>query len=351
MTKAVRMAAWVPAMTTGWTRVTLRVLLTLPLVLALLWAAAAIWFDGPASRWGAGALAAAFVLICLAMLLALRPYWLALVAVSAAFGVVLGWWLAISPSNDRDWQPEVARTASATFTGNRLTVHNLRNFDYRSETDFSARWETRSYDLDHLRGVDLFICFWGPTAIAHTIASWEFADGPPLAISIETRKEKGETYSAVRGFFRQFEVYYVVADERDVVRLRTNHRGEQVYLFRIRMPVERARALLLDYLAELNQLVRHPRWYNALTHNCTTGIRYHLKHLGVGQRLDWRILANGRLDELLYARGSLDTRLPLSELRRRGAITDRAREADQDPLFSARIRAGVPNPRLSPEGR
>jgi hypothetical protein len=337
-------------MTTGWTRVTLRVLLSLPLVVAVTWAAAAIWFDGPGNRWAAGAIAAVFALICLALLLGLRPYWLALVAVLVAFCVVLGWWLTIPPHNDRDWLPDVARTATAVVEGNRVTVHNLRNFDYRSETDFTARWETRSYDLDQLLGVDLFICFWGPTAIAHTIASWEFADGPPLAISIETRKEKGETYSAVRGFFRQFEVYYVVADERDVVRLRTNHRGEELHLFRIRMSVQQARALLLEYLAELNLLARRPRWYNALTHNCTTGIRYHLKHLGVGQRLDWRILANGRLDELLYARGSVDTRLPLAELRRRSAITDRARAADQDPLFSDRIREGVPDPRLPAAG-
>jgi hypothetical protein len=336
-------------MTTSWTRVTLRVLLTLPMVVAVTWAAAAVWFDGPANGWAAGTLMASLVLICLAMLLWLRPYWLALLAVSAAFGGVLGWWLAIPPSNDRDWLADVAGTATAEIKGNRVTVHNLRNFAYRSEADFTERWESRSYNLDRLRGFDLFLCFWGPTAIAHTIASWEFADGPPLAISIETRKEKGETYSAVRGFFRQFEVYYVVADERDVVRLRTNHRGEQVYLFRIRASVEHARALLLDYLAELNLLARRPRWYNALTHNCTTGIRYHLKHLGVGQRLDWRILANGRLDELLYARGSIDTRLPLAELRRRGAITARAREADQDPLFSTRIREGVPIPRLPAE--
>jgi hypothetical protein len=335
----------------GWTRLTVWLLPTLLLLLAVVWAAAAIWFDGPASRWAAGALAAAFALVCLGMLLWLRPHWLAMVAVLVAFGIVLGWWLTIPPRNDRDWLPDVARTATVEMKGNRVTVSNLRNFDYRSETDFTARWETRSYDLDQLLGVDLFICFWGPTAIAHTIASWEFADGPPLAISIETRKEKGETYSALRGFFRQFELYYVVADERDVVRLRTNYRGEQLYLYRIRMPVEQARGLLLDYLAEVDRLARRPKWYNALTHNCTTGIRYHLKHLGVGQRLDWRILANGRLDELLYARSSVDTRLSLAELRRRSEITARARAADQDPLFSARIREGLPNPRSPADGQ
>jgi hypothetical protein len=323
---------------------TARVLLTPPLLLAVAWGAAALWFDGPAVRWQAWWLAAAFAIGCLALLLWLRPYRRAMLVVLAAFVAVLGWWLSIPPSNDRDWLPDVARTATATIEGNRLTVRNVRNFDYRSETDYTEQWESRRYDLDQLRGVDLFLCFWGPTAIAHTIASWEFADGPPLAISIETRKEKGETYSAVRGFFRQFEVYYVVADERDVVRLRTNHRGENLYLYRIRMPVDEARELLFDYLAEVNRLAQHPRWYNALTHNCTTAIHYHLKNLGLSQKLDWRILANGRLDELMYERERIDTSLPLGELRRRGEITVRAQAADRDPHFSVRIREGVANP-------
>jgi hypothetical protein len=327
-------------------RMTARVLLTPLLLLAVAWGAAALWFDGPAVRWQAWWLSAAFAIGSLALLLWLRPYRRAMLVVLAAFVAVLGWWLFIPPSNDRDWLPDVARTATATVEGNRLTVRNVRNFDYRSETDYTERWETRSYDFDQLRGVDLYLCFWGPTAIAHTIASWEFADGPPLAISIETRKEKGESYSAVRGFFRQFEVYYVVADERDVVRLRTNHRGEQLYLYRIRMSADRARELLLDYLAEVNRLAQHPKWYNALTHNCTTAIRYHLKNLGLSQKLDWRIFANGHLAELMYDRGSIDTTLPLEELSRRGEITARAKAADQDPLFSTRIREGVANPRL-----
>jgi len=320
--------------------------MTLLLMVAAGWGAAALWFDGPSARWAAGALSAVFASGCLALLVWLRPYRRALLAVLVAFAAVLGWWLTITPSNDRDWQPDVARTATFSIEGNRLTVHNLRNFDYRSETDFTEHWETRSYDLDQLQGVDLFLCFWGPTAIAHTIASWEFSNGSHLAISIETRKEKGESYSAIRGFFRQFEVYYVVADERDLVRLRTNYRGETVYLYRIRMSAAQARDLLLDYVAEVNGLATHPKWYNALSHNCTTAIRYHLKHLKLAQKFDWRILLNGRVDELMYKRGFLDTRLPLTELRRRSDITARAKAADQDMLFSARIREGVPNPRM-----
>jgi hypothetical protein len=236
----------------------------------------------------------------------------------------------------------VARLAHATIAGDRLTIGNVRNFDYRSETDFIEHWETRSYDLGQLQGADLFLCFWGPTLIAHTIASWEFADGPPLAISIETRKEKGESYSALRGIYRQYELYYVVADERDLIRLRTNFRGERVYLYRIRMDLAGARAVLFDYLKEVNRLAEQPRWYNALINNCTTTIRHHALHVGEGKPWDWRILANGHLDELMYERGTIDTSLPFLEMKLRSEITDKAKDANTDPDFSSRIREGLP---------
>jgi len=252
------------------------------------------------------------------------------------------WWTAIPPSNTRDWTPDVARTARATFDGSRVTIENVRNFNYRSEDDYDQRWETRTYDLDQVTGVDLFMSFWGPTEIAHTIVSWEFAGGQHLAISIETRKEKGESYSALRGFFRQYELYYVVADERDLIGLRTNYRGEQVYLYRIHLPAAQARALLVDYLAEVNQLADHPQWYNALTQNCTTTIRGHVQNIGASGRLDWRMLANGHLDQLLYERGQIDTDLPVDELRARSNITEKAKAAGKSPDFSARIRQDLP---------
>ena len=196
-------------------------------------------------------------------------------------------------------------------------------------------------DLNRIQGLDLFISFWGPTEIAHTIVSWDFDDGQHLAISIETRKEKGESYSALRGFFRQYELYYVVADERDLVGLRTNYRGEQVYLYRIRVPPAQARALLVDYLDEVNSLADHPEWYNALTQNCTTTIRGHTQHIGAAGSFDWRLLANGHRDELLYERGQIDTSLPFAEIKVRSDITDKAKAADDSPDFSAKIRQGL----------
>ncbi len=178
--------------------------------------------------------------------------------------------------------------------------------------------------------------------IAHTIMSWEFADGQHLAISIETRKEAGEEYSAVLGFFRQFELYYVVADERDLVGLRTNHRGEEVYLYRMKTSVSRARALLVNYLETMNRLASAPRWYNALRHNCTTVIRQHAEHVADQKPFNWRIIVNGYIDQLGYERGTVDTSLPFEELRRRSDITEKAKAAGVSPDFSRKIREGLP---------
>jgi len=310
---------------------------------ALGWAGLALWFDGPAARPLAGALTVGFVVVALATLILVRPMRRALGAVLVLWLAVLGWWLLIPARADRDWQPDVARLASADIHGDVVTIHNVRDFDYRSETDFTERWEDRTYDLSRLRGADLFLSFWGPTLIAHTILSWEFDGGKPLAISIETRKERGEEYSALRGFFRQYELYYVVADERDVVRLRTNYRGERVFLYRLRGSPALVRRLLLSYLEQINRLAQTPRWYNALTQNCTTTIRFHAQQAAVRNPLDWRLFANGRADELLYERGDIDTSLPLAALRARSDITATARAADQDARFSDLIRQGIPS--------
>ncbi|MEF8731368.1 MAG: DUF4105 domain-containing protein [Candidatus Accumulibacter meliphilus] len=255
---------------------------------------------------------------------------------------MLGWWLSIAPSNTRDWRPDVARLPTASVDGSLLTIRNVRNFTYRSDQDFSERWETRSYDLDTLVGVDLLISFWGPTLYGHTITSWEFADGGHLAVSIETRKEKGEEYSALKGFFRQYELYYVIADERDVVGLRTNHLGETVQLYRIRASADKGRALLLDYVKAINAIAKQARWYNALTQNCTTTIWHHTRVVGSGPSLDWRLLANGQLVDLAYERGTVNDEFGLDELKRRSDITARARSAGDIEGFSRTIREGLP---------
>lgn len=330
-----------------------RILAVIALMGPILWCSAAVKLDLPANytfpfaQHFAIGLAVLLPTIMLVVLLYLRPFRAALLLNIFLLGVFVIWWLFIPPKNDRQWLADVMRTTTAEINGNRVTIKNLRNFDYRSETDFTENWETRTYDLSALDGIDVFFSFWGPTRISHTIVSWSFSDGKHLAISIETRKEKGEEYSAVRGFFRQFELYYVVADERDVIRLRTNYRRETVYLYQTALSASSARLLLLDYLHELNRLNNKPAWYNALTYNCTTGIRIHAKNTNLAQQLDWRILLNGYADQLAYERGLLDNSLPFAELKKHSEINSNAQAADQDPAFSKRIRDSLPNPRHS----
>jgi hypothetical protein len=324
-------------------RIALAILTAPFVVLAVGWASLALWFDGPSWRPLAGLLAGSFVAAAVALVAFVRPMRRSLALLAVLWFVVLIWWLSVAPSNRRDWEPDVARPATVTREGDLVTIHNVRDFDYSSETDFTERWEDRVYDLARVRGADMFVSYWGPTLIAHTIMSWEFEDGRHLAISIETRKEKGESYSALRGFFRQYELYYVVADERDVVRLRTNYRGEDVFLYRLRGSPEQAGAILESYLEEVDRLSRTPKWYNAFTHNCTTSIRRMVQHAGIHNPWDWRILVNGKGDELMYSRGTIDTSLPFPEMRARSDIAAKAKAADGAPDFSARIREGLPS--------
>ena len=327
-----------------------RILLVLLLSPAVLWGTAALWIDGPASRPLAAALALGFALVSIGTFAVLRPRWRGLAGFALVFAVLLAWWFSIEPRNDRTWEASVARPPRASVDGDIVRLENVRNFHYRSETDFDEVWETRSYDLSKLVGVDMFLSYWGSPWISHTIVSWEFEGGEHLAVSIETRKEAHESYSALLGFFRQFELYYVASDERDIIGVRTNHRGEEVYLYRLNTSLDVAREVLLDYLGEMNRLAEHPRWYNALTHNCTTAIRQHVQQVSPGNPWDWRILVNGRIDQLGYSRGSIDTSLPFEELRRRSQIVEEAKAAGSSPDFSRRIRAGLPGMARTPRG-
>lgn len=321
-----------------------RVLLGLVCAGVLGWIALAMYFDlAPGgSTWLRAGLALLIPAAALVALLRVRRRWWVVVGVAAAFAGVLAAWLAIPPSNTRDWQPDVATLPYAEIRGERLIVHNVRNADYRSETDYTVRLDDRELDLSRLRSLDLFLVYWGSPLIAHTIMSWGFDGDRYLAISIETRKEKGEQYSALRGFFRQYELTFVVADERDVVRLRTNYRGEDVYVYRLDVPPADARLLLVKYLRAVNGLRARPQWYNALTENCTTAIR---RIAGSDTRRSWwswKLFLNGHLDELAYDIGAFDRSLPFSELKAKSRVNDRAKAADADPRFSVRIRDGLP---------
>jgi hypothetical protein len=268
--------------------------------------------------------------------------WKRTASIGGLAALVIALWSCIPASNDRDWQPDVSRLATAEISGSRVTVHNIRNCDYRSDTDFDVRYEDRTYDLDRIRTLDLYVVYWAGPSICHTMLSFGFDDGRTLCLSVEARKEKGEGYSAVKAFFRQFELIYILADERDLIRLRTNFRGEQVYLYRLRTDPAEVRGVFLDTMSRINELQAQPEWYNALTHNCTSNLRDRTAPYARKRLWSWKFVLNGYIDGLAYERGALDQSLPFEELKRRSLINEKAKAAGSDDRFSARIREGLP---------
>jgi len=305
------------------------------------WAAGALYFDLPASAGLRTAAALAWTLGAFGVLAIVRSTRTRLLLVALGFFAILAGWLTIRPRQDREWLSDVSRLPHADIDGTRVTLHDVRAFEYRTESDFTPRWEDRTYHLEKLGGLDVFQCYWGSELMAHPILSFDFGEDGRVCFSIETRKERGEGYSALGGLYRQFELIYLVADERDIVRLRTNFRqGEDVYLYRVTAPLESVRELFLEYVQRIDELHSQPEFYNALTANCTTSIRLQRKPEERAP-FDYRVILNGKADELLYERGLLDHSLPFADLKQRAHINPRARAAGDASDFSARIRAAV----------
>jgi hypothetical protein len=232
----------------------------------------------------------------------------------------------------------------AVIDGDNVRISGFRNFDYRSTEDFDRRYESREVSLAHLASLDLYISYWTPGVVAHTFVSFGFDNAPPVCISIEARPEKGKGFSPVATLFKQFQLIYVVGDERDLVRVRTNYRHEEVYLYPIRISPEKARQLFLVYVARINQLAEHPEFYHLLKNSCTVNIVRYANAIGRTGRFDYRHLLNGLVDRYLYDRGLVDTSIPFAELRRRSHINEAAQAADNAADFSERIRASLPAP-------
>jgi hypothetical protein len=333
-----------PARGPLWKRLLARILLILVLAPFVAWGVLVFVFGSwPAAVEKPLALLYALASAVVLLLMSLRRAWLGF---GALFAVPLVCFFLMRPSNDRNWQPDVALTPYAEINGDKVVLHNVRNCTYASETNFTVRYETRTYDLSRLKSADIMFSDWGLEVIAHTMLSFGFEGGDTLCVSIETRKEVGEAYSALKGFFRQYELIYIAADERDVVGLRTNYReGEDVFLYRVRV-VSRSqiRAAFLDYLSRMNELHDQAEWYNALTDNCmTSGFRILRKHAASGRAdLHWSVVLNGLAAEHAYTTGALDTSLPFDELKRRSRVNERARAAGDAVDFSARIREGMP---------
>jgi hypothetical protein len=313
--------------------------------LVTLWGMGALYYGVPAMPLGS-LLAIAFGLATPMAFLVLPRRRRTLVGFALAWAVLVAWWSIITPSNARDWKPDVAVLPAATIDGERVTLHNVRNFAYRSATEFTPHYDDRTVDLRQLETVDLIASYWAGDAIAHLMLSFGFGETDYVAVSIETRQERTEGYSSLKGFFKQYELIYVVADERDVIGLRTTYRQppEAVYLYRLRGTPAQARRLFLDYARRINVLAAQPEFYNTLTTNCTTTILLHAQASGGQAHYHWKVLLSGYAPEYAYELGRLDTSMPFADLKRHSQINERAREAGAAPDFSQRIRRGLPRP-------
>lgn len=326
-------------------RRTLACILILPaFLLATGWATLALWYQLPAGTIvKSTAIAAWLVFSGLTAWAAWRHRPLrGSIAYLLGLALLIIWWQTLTPSNQRDWADDVAETTTVTQEGSIATISHVRNFDWRSPTDYTAHWESRQYDLDQLRSVDMLLSYWTHPAIAHTLVSFGFEDCRFLVFSVEIRKERHERFSEIGGFFKQFETSIIAADERDIVRLRTNIRGEDVYLYRIDMSQDAMRQLFLAYAEEANLLAKEPRYYHSIIANCTTIVYHMVRQIIPGLPMDYRLLLSGYLPEYIYSIGGLDSTQPLETLRQQGRITDRALSADSDPDFSQVIRRTIP---------
>jgi hypothetical protein len=318
------------------------------LALGLLWLVSAVLLTGTGAGGVSGARYGIAVLLAGAVALALwrtsGPIALGVLATLCA--AVFAWTRTVQPSLTRDWAPDLVRVAHAEEEGTHVTFHDLRAFHYRSTTDWDAAWYSATYDTRELvRAWYIVEPFNGFEGAAHTMVSFEFSGDRFLAFSVEIRREKGETYSVLGGLFRQYELTYVVGDERDLIQLRSNHRRDDVYLYPVRASPERTTAFFLDMVRRMNAVHTRPEFYNSLTSNCTTNIVRHLEKVSATDvPYDHRTLLPAYSDELAFALGLIDTEVGLAETRERHRINTLALAAQDSDDFSPRIRGREPRP-------
>jgi hypothetical protein len=319
------------------------VLLTCLIIPTALCSALALWFrvsDRRAVKSWAVACWTAFSGSTLAAVWIGNPAAVAIAYASAYLGVLI-WWVRLRPTNDAEWADELARTSYGAIDGNRVTLHNVRNFEWRTTSDYTPRWETREFDLRQLRSVDMCMSYWRGPAIAHMVMSFGFDDAARVAFSVEIRRKKDQEYSEIGGFFKDFELSVIAVDELDVIWLRTNVRRERVYIYRLHMPQDAMRGLFLGYVEEANLLAQSARFYHTITSNCTTLVFRIMQRVVGGLPWSFRLLLSGYLPEYVYRIGGLDTRYPLEELRARGFVSERAQACSRGSEFSTFIREGI----------
>jgi Domain of unknown function (DUF4105) len=308
-----------------------------------LWTAGAIYYDVCRSaRWGL-LLVLGWVGGVIVLFAAWHPLWQPFIVLLGFTAFFLAWWLRQKPSHIGDWVPAVAVLPRAVREGDVVTLENIRNFEYRSLDDFTPKYETRTLHLANLHAVDIIFFYWGSSWMSHPVLVFDFGVDGRVCMSIEVRYRKGDNYSVVRGLYRQHELIFIAADERDIILRRTKYgKNEQGYLYRFSVSAELVRSVFLDYVEAINNLYDKPRWYHALCTNCTTSF-YQFR--GAKCRCDWRVLANGRLDAALYEAGRLDRSIPFPELRRKAHLNEVANAAP-DEGFGDHIRRELEKRRL-----
>lgn len=291
------------------------------------WIAGAIYYDlCRGANWGR-IVAASWIVGVIVMFAEWRPLWQPFCALLGILAAFLGWWLRLKPSHDRDWEPCVAVLPRAMRDGDAITIESVRNFDYRSLDDFVPRYETRIYHLANLKGVDIIVFNWGSALMCHPVLVFDFGQDGRICFSIETRYRRGQPFSLIRSLYRQQELIFLAADERDVILRRTKFGSPQMaLLYHLNAPMEAVRATFLDYIATINSIYDTPRWYHGVCANCTTSF-YRLP--SSRWRLDWRVLANVGLDRALYEDGLLDSGLSFEELQRLVYLNDIANAAPE----------------------
>jgi hypothetical protein len=304
-----------------------------------IWIALVIYCHVPRPRLQWLASLAPLVVVGLSLLLLPMQPWALAIWFALLLGTIL-WWLSLRPKSDRDWKTPMAVLPQLELDGDVLRVRQFRNFRYTPSGDPLPQYEDRTFDLTKLSSIDYFLAHWSGPVIAHTLVSFGFDDGQFLALSVEARLDRSQAYSPLRGVCRSYELIYVIGDERDIIQLRTNIRRERVYLYRVRMPREVVRQLLVYFLARAVELEKRPEWYNSITSNCTTNLFYRDRH-----RVPWwlmpYIFLNGLSARAMYLRGFLDNSLPYKELKSRSDIRERALAAGDTESFSQQIRTHV----------
>lgn len=325
-------------------RISLQLLVSLLILCAGLWAGAALYYQLPLTMpWLAGGLLFWAAVVCFVLVRLWRNrLWHAVLIYLALHAVLLLWWNSLTPSNNHQWEDDVAQMTSGRIEGDQVTLFNVRNFDWHSETEYTPRWETRHYDLSKLTSVDMLTSHWGMDAIAHVLVSFGFDDGQFVTFSVEIRKKKGQQFSEIAGFFKHYELSILATDERDAIGVRPNVRGEDTFLYRIDMPADIRKKLFLSYIEQANQLIEEPRFYNTVTANCTTLVFGMMQHISGGLPLDARLLLTGYLPSYVQELDGLTDGFDLAQLRSDGRITERSKQAGNSSNYSEIIRQGVP---------